>query len=216
VRGLLTLAALCLPLPALAGTVVGRVELVEKGGKKAVDLSDVVVWVEGVKTAPRPARAGVTMARKSFQPHLVVVPAGSTVDFTNEDPVAHNAFSLTRDSQFDLGLYKKPQSAARTFDKPGVVRVYCNIHPQMSAIVVVTDSPYFARTGADGRFVIEGVPPGRYTLTAWHERASEASAPVTVPTEGQVEASLSLDGSRYKRAQHRRKDGSEYGSDDGY
>lgn len=214
-RGLLTVAALGLAVPALAATVVGRVELVEKGGRKASDLSDVVVWVEGVKTAPRPARAAMTMARKSFQPHLVVVPVGSTVEFPNEDPIAHNAFSLTRDRQFDLGLYKKPQSAARTFNKPGVVRVYCNIHPQMSAIVVVTDSSYFARTGSDGRFVIEGVPPGRYTLTAWHERANEVSAPVTVPAEGQVETSLLLDGSKYKRAQHRRKDGSEY-SDDGY
>jgi hypothetical protein len=147
-----------------------------------------------------------------------VVPVGATVEFPNDDPIAHNAFSLTRENQFDLGLYKKPKSASWTFDKPGVVRVYCNIHPQMSAIVVVRDSPYYTKANADGSFVLEGVPAGRYAVKAWHERGGEATLDVNVPAEGQVGAQLNLDASSFKRAQHKRKDGSDYSApgDDKY
>jgi hypothetical protein len=146
---------------------------------------------------------------------VTVVPVGSTVDFPNEDPIFHNVFSVSGDNRFDLDLYKRPKSGSWTFQAPGLVRVYCNIHPQMSAVVLVRDNAYFARAAEDGAFTIADVPPGRYTLKAWHERAGEVSQAVTV-AEGDVRADLVLDASNYKRASHKRKDGSSYGPGEKY
>ncbi len=98
----------------------------------------------------------MTMRGKAFTPHVLAVPVGSTVDFPNDDPILHNVFSVSGENRFDLQLYKRPKSGSWTFQKPGVVRVYCNIHPQMSAIVLVTDSPHVAKTAADGSFRRKG------------------------------------------------------------
>ena len=215
----LVLAALGLAARAHAGDVAGQVQLVEKGGAKARDLSDVVVFVEGVKAGkPAPASLSVTMAMKakSFIPHVVVVPVGAKVEFPNEDPIFHNAFSVSPENRFDLELYKKPKTGAWVFKTPGVVNVYCNIHPQMSAVVVVRDNPFYAKTGKDGTFSIAGVPSGKYTLVAWHERGGERSMEIQVPAEGQVGAQLTLDGSRYKRVQHKNKFGKDYATGERY
>jgi plastocyanin len=203
---LLLLAA----VPAAAGTVQGRLAIVEKDGKAASDVADAVVWVEGPKVGPRPSSATITMKGKAFVPRVVVVPVGGEVEFPNLDPVFHNVFSVSGENRFDLDLYKKPKSRTWTFRHPGLVRVYCNIHPQMSAFVLVRDSPFWARAGADGRFAIEGVPAGSWTVKAWHERGGEASSPVTVGEEQGAEVSLSLDASRYKRAPHKNKFGKDY------
>ena len=114
---------------AFAGTVRGRVQVVDKGGKKATDVSDVVVYVDGVRTKPKPARATVTMKGKAFLPRVVAVAVGGTVDFPNEDPIFHNVFSVSGENRFDLDLYRSPKSGSWTFQHPGIVRVYCNIHP---------------------------------------------------------------------------------------
>lgn len=213
-RSTWVLAALALAVPAGAGTITGTVELLEKGGKKAQDLSGVVVWVEGVKAKPKPAKATITMKGKQFGPHVVVVPVGGSVEFPNEDPIFHNVFSLSGENKFDLDLYKRPKSGSWTAQAPGVVRVFCNIHPQMSAIVVVRDSPYFTKAAADGSFTLEGVPPGKHRLVAWHERAGEVSTEVSV-ADAPAQASLRLDGSGFKKVEHTRKDGSKY-SDEKY
>jgi plastocyanin len=210
-------AGLCsLAVPARAGNVSGRVDLVHKGGRRATDLSDVVVYLDGVKTRPRPTRTTVTMKGKAFLPRVAVVPVGGTIDFPNEDPIFHNVFSVTGENRFDLDLYKRPKSASWTFQAPGVVRVYCNIHPQMSAVVLVRDNAHFTRATADGSFMLEGVPAGRYTLKAWQERAREVSQAITVPAEGDARADLLLDASSYKRVTHKRKDGSHYGPGEKY
>ena len=213
---LLALVTLALPALAPAGTVSGRVELIDKGGRKASDLSDVVVFVEGVKARPRPTRITMTMKGKSFVPRVVVVPVGGTVDFPNEDPIFHNVFSVSGDNRFDLDLYKRPKSGSWTFQHPGVVRVYCNIHPQMSAVVVVRDNPYFAKAAPDGAFSIPDVPPGRYTIKAWNERASEVGREIVVPAQGDVGASLTLDASAFKRVGHKNKFGKDYSGDEKY
>jgi plastocyanin len=202
--------------PAAAGTVQGRLEIVEKGGKRAKDVADAVVWVEGPKVGVRPSSATITMKGKAFVPRVAVVPVGGSVEFPNMDPVFHNVFSVSGENRFDLDLYKKPKSRAQAFEHPGLVRVYCNIHPQMSAFVLVLDSPFWARVGADGRFVIEGVPAGSWTVKAWHERGGEASSPVTVGEEQGAELSLSLDASRYKRAPHKNKFGRAYAPGEKY
>ena len=207
-------SALCVSLIAnfaLAGDVVGRVELIEKGGKKATDLSDVVVYIENAKAKGKPGREVISMKSKTFAPHVLVISTGTVVEFPNEDPILHNVFSASGEG-FDLGLYKRPKSGARTFDKAGIYTLYCNIHPQMSATVIVRDNPYFAQVSKEGAFRIEGVPAGDYKITAFHERSGEGTpVSVKVQTSGDATVALSLDAASYKRVSHKNKFGKEYG-----
>lgn len=206
--GAITLGSL-----ASAGDVVGRVDLTEKGGKKATDLSDVVIYVEGSKAKPKPAKEVLTMKSKTFAPHVLAIGTGTTVEFPNEDPILHNVFSLSGEG-FDLGLYKRPKSGSKTFDKPGVYTVYCNIHPQMSATVVVRDNPYFTTAARDGSFRLAGLPAGDYKIIAYHERAGEgAPVAVKVAATGEATVNLSLDATSYKRVAHKNKFGKEYGKE---
>ena len=209
----LALCALCFSQGAFAGDIVGRVELTEKGGKKATDLSDVVVYVENSKARPKPAKEVLTMKSKNFAPHVLVIGTGTTVEFPNEDPILHNVFSVSGDG-FDLGLYKRPKSGSKTFDKPGVYTLYCNIHPQMSATVVVRDNPYFTTVAKDGAFRLAGLPAGEYKILAFHERAGEGTpVAVKVAATGEATASLSLDATSYKRVAHKNKFGKDYGKE---
>jgi plastocyanin len=218
VRGSLALAAVLAAPPLLAGTISGAVSMTDKGGRPAVDLSDAVVYVDGARALPKPAKATMTMKAKAFVPRVLVVAVGATVDFPNEDPIFHNVFSVSGDNRFDLDLYKRPKSGSWTFQHPGIARVYCNIHPQMSAVVVVRDSPFFTKAATDGSFVIENVPAGKYALKAWHERGGEASIDVVVPADGKVQAQLVMDASSFKRVQHKNKFGKDYSApgDDKY
>jgi plastocyanin len=206
--------ALFVPAAAHAGAVHGQVQLVERGDKPASDLSQVLVWVEGPKVSPQPVTERIRMKHKAFVPHVVVVPLGGAVEFPNQDPILHNAFSMTAGNRFDLDLYKKPKSRTWTPRAPGVVRVYCNIHPQMSAIVVVRDNPYWTFVAADGGFTIPDVPEGRWVVTAWHERAGAVSRKVEVVADTTTPISITLDASSYKRAPHKNKFGKDY--DDKY
>jgi plastocyanin len=212
------LVVLCLAfaVPAPAGTVRGRVDVVEKGGKKASDVADAVLWVEGPKVKPRPSSATVTMKGKAFEPRVAVVPVGGTVEFPNQDPIFHNVFSVSGENRFDLDLYKRPKSRAWTARYPGLVRVYCNIHPQMSAYVLVRDNPFWARPAAGGDFEIPDVPPGTWVLQAWHERTGEASQAVTVPESGAVDVAITLDASKWKPARHKNKFGRDYEAGEQY
>jgi plastocyanin len=217
IRVLLAAAAgACLAGPARAGTIVGKVSMLEKGGRPAADLSEVVVFVDGVKARVKPATEKIVMKGKAFLPHVAVVGVGSSVEFPNDDPLFHNAFSVSGENRFDLDLYKRPKSGTQLFQHPGVVKVYCNIHPQMSATIVVRDNPWFAKAGPDGAFRIEGVPAGKQTLKAWHERGGEVTLDVTVPVEGEVSATVALDASAFRREQHKNKFGKDYGPGEKY
>ena len=210
-RLFVALGAMAISSLATAGDIVGRVELTEKGGKKATNLSEVVVYLEGSKAKPKAAREVVTMKSKAFAPHVLAIGTGTTVDFPNEDPILHNVFSISGEG-FDLGLYKRPKSGSRTFEKPGIYTLYCNIHPQMSATLVVRDNPYFAAVAKDIPFSNEGVPAGEYKVVAYHDRAGE-SVPLAVKVTATAEttANLSLDASTYKRVAHKNKFGKDYG-----
>ena len=207
---------LALPAVAGAGTVTGKVEMIDKGGRKATDLSDVVVYVDGARVKARPATATMVMKGKAFNPHVVVVPVGGTVQFPNEDPIFHNAFSVSGENRFDMELYKRPKVGSFTFQHPGIVKVYCNIHPQMSAVVLVRDNPLFTKAAVDGSFTIENVPAGKYVVKAWHERGGEKGAEVSVTDTGTTQARFALDGSTYKSVPHKNKFGKNYSTDEKY
>ena len=213
---LVLLPTLVAALPAAAGTVRGRVQLVEKGGRPASDVTDVVVYVDGVKAKPTPGKTTMAMKGKSFIPRLVVVPVGGTVEFPNEDPIFHNVFSVSGENRFDLELYKRPKSGSWTFQHPGVARIYCNIHPQMSAVVLVRDNPYYTKTAQDGTFEIPDVPSGKYVLRAWHERGGEAAQDVTVTARADSAVQITLDASSFKRLPHKNKFGKDYSTDEKY
>ena len=203
------------PLAAQRGgvTVAGKVSVVDKDNKQASDIGTTVIWLEGAAApAAQPKARDVITEEKEFRPHVAVVTAGSTVAFPNNDPFNHNVFSLSPEGAFDLGLYARGQQAMSfKFVKPGLVRVYCNIHPQMSAFVVVRDNPYFTQPGADGSFTITGVRPGTYTLNAWHERgAAVVSKQVVVTAAGMADASLEVDARGYKFQPHLNKLGQPY------
>jgi plastocyanin len=117
----------------------------------------------------QPVHARLIQKNKAFSPHLLVIPPGSVVDFPNRDPFFHNVFSLFEGKRFDLGLYESGSSRSVKFDRPGVSYIFCNIHPQMNAIIVSLDTPYYAIAGASGSVKIPNVPPGEYLLQIWAE-----------------------------------------------
>jgi plastocyanin len=141
----------------------------------AYERSRVVIYLEastsaGQNAADSPAPQIQQLDRR-FMPDLVVIPVGSTVFFPNMDPIFHNIYSLSKPKSFDLGNYDKGQTRKVTFPKPGIVDIYCHLHPNMQATVVVTPNRWFARPNRTGQYRIPDVPPGQYTLVAWHKAA---------------------------------------------
>ena len=151
----------------------------EKSVKIAVDASDIVVWLKPLDPAAKSEvldgsnrkKFQLVQHNKSFQPHVLVVPVGSVVDFPNHDPFFHNVFSLFDGKRFDLGLYEAGASNSVRFDRLGVSFLFCNIHPEMSAVVVAVDTPYYGLSDRKGNIAIENVPEGRYELHVWYERS---------------------------------------------
>ena len=139
--------------------------------------SGVIVWLEPVegaaRTAPRSAR--MLQKGKTFVPHILAIPVNSTVEFPNYDPIFHNAFSNFSGQIFDVGLYPPGTSRTVRFRREGIVRVFCNIHPTMSAVIAVLPTMWFAVTDAQGAFTLNDVPPGTYMLKIFHERATEST-----------------------------------------
>lgn len=140
----------------------------------AYERSRVIVYLEG--HLPDGADAHHPMfhmeqQNRRFSPDLLVVPVGATVTFPNLDPIFHNIFSLSKAKEFDLGSYDKGDSRSVTFTKPGIVYVYCHLHPNMEAAIVVAPSRYYVRADANGHFRLPAVPPGEYTVVAWHKAA---------------------------------------------
>ena len=152
-----------------------------------------VLILEGGKLGSLPpVSATLNQQGSRFDPELIIVPTGSTVQFPNSDPIFHNVFSLSKARKFDLGYYPQGQSRTVKFNDAGVVQVYCHIHANMYAAIVVTDSPWFVRPSADGRFSFSEVPPGRYRLSAWHKIAGYRKVDVVVPETGSVDVNISV------------------------
>jgi plastocyanin len=137
----------------------------------AYERSRVVIYLEGPVLADR-GTAGTQQVKqldRRFVPDMVVVPVGSSVSFPNMDPIFHNIYSLSKPKSFDLGSYDKGETRKVTFAKPGIVEIYCHLHPNMAATVVVTPNRWYARPDGNGQYRIPNVPPGQYTVVAWHK-----------------------------------------------
>jgi len=205
-------ALLTLSAGALATRVAGRIVILEKDNKPSPDLGDAVVYLEGAATpatAAAPVTVEIAVTDKVYAPHVVVVPIGSTVRFPNHDPFNHNVFSLSEPNTFDLGLYGRGETRSWTFQQPGLVRVYCNVHPRMVAYVHVMSNRLYAQPGQDGSFTIVNVPPGRHRLHVWHERIpTEVIKEVTAGADGDLQIALNARG--YKWQPHRNKYGRNY------
>jgi plastocyanin len=139
------------------------------------ELSHVVIYLEAPERPAEDATSvppvQVAQLDRRFSPDLVVVPAGSSVSFPNMDPIFHNVFSLSKSKSFDLGSYDKGDTRVVTFPKPGIVDVYCHLHPNMHSTVVVTPSRWYAQPSPSGEYALPNLPPGRYTIVAWHKSA---------------------------------------------
>jgi plastocyanin len=158
-------------------TLSARIQVVEDAGKaESSHAGNVLVWLSPVSqravTKPVPNHPlRLTQHNKSFEPHLLVVPVGAVVQFPNRDPFFHNVFSLFEGKRFDLGLYEAGTTRNVSFDRPGVSYIFCNIHAEMSAVVIALDTPYYGISNDKGEVVIPQVPMGRYTLRVWYETA---------------------------------------------
>ncbi len=185
---LLSVVVVAVSVSMYAGDVKGKVS-----GVSGIS----VVWIDAIpgKTFP-PAEKHAVMDQKglTFQPHILVVPVGTTVEFLNSDNVAHNVFwsSISGNKKLghNMGTWPKGEKKPFKFDQPGVAPLLCNVHPEMAGYIVVTPTPYYAESDASGNFNISGVPDGKYSVTAWHEGAKVQSKPVSVAGATSVDFTL--------------------------
>jgi plastocyanin len=219
----------CAAATVTGSTVTGKVELRdsrEASVRKKMDYSGVVVWLEPldskhaakepVKPSPaKPAHARMVQKDKTFSPHVLAIPVGTTVEFPNFDPIFHNAFSNYDGKTFDLGLYAPGTSKSVVFSRPGIVRVFCNIHATMSAVIAVLETPYFDVSKPNGSFEIADVPAGDYRLQVFHERATAETLDtltrrVTVAAESIALPPITISESGYLAIPHSNKYGHDY------
>lgn len=162
--------------------VTAQVQVVREGAARSQkNKSNAVLWLTSLDKAPtlrpasssaNPARPRLTQKDKKFDPHILVIPMGTAVEFPNLDPFFHNVFSLFEGKRFDLGLYEAGTSRLVHFDRAGVSYIFCNIHPEMSAVVIALKTPYYAVSDPSGKITIANVPQGRYSVQVWAEGAS--------------------------------------------
>ena len=206
---------------ATAAEVTAKIHVSAETGNPA-SVANVVVWLTPVDSpAPRPVpRTNLRLIQKNkeFSPHLLVVPTGSSVDFPNLDPFFHNVFSLFNGKRFDLGLYEAGTHRSVTFDREGVSYIFCNIHPEMGAVVVALSSPWFAISDANGSITIHDVPPGRYRVQTWSEQlalspSTRANEIIDVPFEGYALGNLEFSPTNAVTSHHKNKFGKDYPPD---
>ena len=209
---------------AQGATVTAHVAWEEGGGNRsrAHETEDVVLWLTPIDSpsmatlspAQTSPRVRLVQKNKSFEPHVLVVPVGSLVTFPNRDPFFHNVFSLFEGKRFDLGLYEAGSTRDVHFDKPGVSYIFCNIHPEMSAVVIAVETPYYATSDARGEITLRDVPAGRYTLRVWYEAAlaetlNSMTREITVSEDNVALGTLRLVSVKVAQS-HKNKYGREY------
>jgi plastocyanin len=224
-HALLALMLARAPAQAQGVEVTAQVQIQDKTSaarhKPALSPADTVVWLSPLQADARPASTGhpgpfrLIQKNKQFTPHLLVVPTGSSVDFPNLDPFFHNVFSLFNGKRFDLGLYESGSTRAVRFDREGVSYIFCNIHPEMGAIVLALSTPYYGISTATGTVSLHNVPPGNYRLHVWSE-AAQSTNPNSTDRTVQVGAApvqlgdIILQGVADPMANHKNKFGDDY------
>src|SRR5438552_5166205 len=172
----LTIFWISVPVQAQTVTVTGVVEVAKSASQKTAPSSaDVAVWLTPVgetQVSVPKRKFALVQKNKTFEPHVLVVPAGSQVEFPNKDPFFHNVFSLFDGKRFDLGLYEAGTSKSLRFDHPGISFLFCNIHSEMSAVVIALETPYYGVSNRSGKITIAEVPSGKYILHVWREGSS--------------------------------------------
>jgi plastocyanin len=209
--------------PADTSVLAGEIALISSDtGKPLEDASRAVVWLSPLEhtqlvreTAEKQQNFRVVQHNKKFEPSLLVVPVGSTVDFPNLDPWFHNVFSLYRGKRFDLGLYQAGSQKSVRFDRAGPSYLFCNIHPEMTGVILAVDSEFFSTSDKAGHYSIAGIPAGKYTLHVWHESAPPAALQTLerlVVVEGSHLAALaiSIPVTKPMRSDHKNKYGESY------
>jgi plastocyanin len=208
-RAALLIVLVLLPAAAAsAGSISGVIRTTVAAGARP---ATAVVYAEPMDVAAprRPGRFTLRQKNKTFQPSVLAIPVGSTVEFPNDDLIFHNVFSLAGPQPFDLGLYRAGASRSRTFTTAAAYRVFCNIHPQMTALIVVVPTPYVTLAGPDGRYTLD-LPPGRYRVTALSNRAQAVTAEVTSLAGASAAPDVTLDESGFVAAAHKNKHGQDY------
>lgn len=198
--------------PALAGGAVleGRVEIVDASGAPMEDLSGVVVFVDELPDpSPQQQVPQISHLNLQFNPTVLPVKVGDQVDFLNDDSIYHNAFSLSRAKPFDLGIYPRGSSKLVTFDQPGLVKVFCQIHPNMISNILVLNNRLHAVTDPQGNYRIKGVPAGLRNVRTWHELSNGVSQEIKVTGSGVTNLNLRLVANK-ERVQHKNKFGQPY------
>ncbi len=192
-------------------TLSGRVSLLLPP-KVKIDPGGAVIWIPGLTVASSTSGAApsVTSKDKRFDPRILAVSSGTKVTFPNVDSIYHNAFSLSPGNKFDMGLYRKGASRDFVMNNPGIVRVYCNIHPDMAASVVVVEGNAFSMVQTDGSYRITGIPPGRHDVHIWSDVAGQQVVPMTFGAGETVDWSPALDATKYQRVAHTNKHGKAY------
>ena len=154
--------------------------------------SHVVVYLEGGQgnDAMESPAAQMEQQNRRFSPDLVVIPAGASVSFPNFDPIFHNVFSLSKAKSFDLGNYSKGQTRMVAFPKPGIVAVYCHLHPNMTGTIMVTPNQWGVRADAQGQYTLANVPPGKYSVVAWHKTGGTFRKTIEVVAGKDAEANF--------------------------
>jgi plastocyanin len=169
--------------PAVGAELSGTVQVADRPTQYAV------IWLEasGMPVTTHAKKVVIDQRNLAFSPHVLAVRVGTTVDFPNNDRVFHNVFSWRDGKKFDLGMYPKGAVKRIVFDRPGLARLFCNIHPNMAAYVMAVDSPYFAVSNENGAFAIAGVPPGTYTYHAWRPGGQPLTGSIVVDGDNSLE-----------------------------
>jgi plastocyanin len=179
---------------ALPTSPYARRGVAAKPAPTGPELRNVVIFVDGARpaTPPPPMRAKIAQRDEQFIPQVTVVTVGSTVDFPNDDPFFHNVFSLSRAATFDLGRYPSGASRSQTMKRTGIVKVFCHLHSQMTALIRVLDHPWFTIPAEDGTFTLPAVPAGELTVVAWHDRIGERREQIRVAPGARVSVAFTL------------------------
>jgi plastocyanin len=217
-RAIATILFLLFTAQVFAHEVSGTVGVVLKGDKKKTDLSSVIVYLDPLKTDSKISSAALkkqydmSTKNKAFVPRSLAVPVGATVNFPNYDSIFHNLFSVSAPNQFDLGLYKGGASKSKVFERPGIVKVFCNVHPQMTSTIIVSASPYFTLADKTGNFSLGLIPSGAFVIRAYADEGQSFQQIEVGDTPLKVH--LTIDAKNFKKVPHKNKFGKDYSTNE--